>query len=683
MLTVCSVLFSLLAGAVPGGDLYEQGHIAEAKARYADAAGAYAGAADSGGPLAPYARVRAAVCRAIAGDLAGGAGALDAIIAADGAAPWVAYAAHERALLHIRENQRAEAAALFSRAHTAPTDLWWLEDIRWEAAENGLAFPGHEAEATAFFHQAAKTSPWGKKRLEAARMLATVPAPVDKLAAVIYMVNSGASNEAEPLLNSIPSEFAGDAALQRLRDRAQGRLDVARGRNGAGLERLWGVGTDPAAGETGRDALLDIVSHHARLKEFAEGERAQARLVALDAVSAQTTSGHKLLAAAYAREARPEDADVHYTAVLDRTSDPREAQTVLLSAANAYRQQGRAREAIDRFGTLIEKYPKGEPGVEAAYWSGALLYEAGADREQVLARFRSAAENGVSNYYGHRAAELLAQLGDRDARRERALAITPSESILRPIHVEHEKPENAIAQLNGDDRFIRLAFFAARGYAEAEWEALAIGNALGTDPAAETMYFALGEAGATAYTAMQIAAAAGYGDNGDGSQTLARLRIRYPRAYWDQLVPLAREVGVDPYLVLSVARQESTYRPSLTSIAGAQGVMQVMPATAKWLVKTDTRLPATDAEQLSDPRSSLRMGAHYIKMMLDKYDGNMVYALAAYNGGPGNCDTWRRNFKGSTFSEFIEFIPFTETRNYVKRVLANYVTYHSIYPEAN
>lgn len=682
MLTVCSVLFSLLAGSVPGGDLYEQARASEATARYADAAGAYATVVEAGGPLAPYARVRGAVCRATAGDLAGGASELDAILTADGDASWVPYAAYERALLHIRQNEHAKAAALFGRMRTAPADLWWLEDIHWEAAENALAFPGHEAEAVVFFHQVAKTSPWGKKRLEAARILANAPAPADRLAAAIYMINSGASNEVAPILNAIPLSVPGDVDLQRLRDRAQGRLDVAQGRNGQGLERLWVLGTDPAANGIGRDALLDIVNHHVRMKQFGEAERAMLRLVALAPSSTQTISGHKALASAYAREKQPEEAERHYAAVAENSTDTREKQTVLLGAANAYREQGRAREALDRFGTLIALYPKGEPGVEAAYWSGALLYEAGADREQVMERFRSAADNGVSNYYGHRAAELLAQLGDRDARREKALPITPKEPILRPIKLEIDKPGSALEKFNSDDRFMRLAFFALRGYPEAEWEALAIGNALKADPAPEALYLALGEAGATAYSAMQIAAAIGYGDSDDGSQSLTRLRIRYPRAYWDHVVPLAKEVGVDPYLVLSVARQESTYRPGLTSVAGARGVMQLMPDTAKWLVKTDTRVPASDASNLADPRSSLRLGTHYLKMMLDRYDGNMVYALAAYNGGPGNCDKWQRNFRGETFSEFIEYIPFTETRNYVKRVLANYVTYHSIYPEA-
>jgi soluble lytic murein transglycosylase len=332
---------------------------------------------------------------------------------------------------------------------------------------------------------------------------------------------------------------------------------------------------------------------------------------------------------------------------------------------------------------VVERYAASEAGVEAAYWAGALLHEAGAEKELVLDQFRSAATHGVSVYYGHRAAELLAQLGDRDARKEKPLDIAPNESILRPIHLDHDKPDDAIEALKGDDRVVRLAFFAERGYPEAEWEALALSRGLKdiADPA--PFYRAMGEAGATAYSAMQVAVANRWGDNPDGSQTVDRLRVRYPLGYRSLAFKYGKEVGVDPYLMLAISRQESTYRPGLTSIAGAQGVMQLMPNTAKWLVKEDPTLPQDAYQHLTDPRSSLLLGAHYIKMMIDRYDGNLVYALAAYNGGPGNCDTWRKNFRGKTFSEFIEFIPFTETRNYVKRVLANYVTYHSIYPPAD
>ncbi len=687
MLTACGVLFAILGLTVPGGDLYEQAKSSEARARHADAAGLYAQCADGGGPLAPYARIRGAVCRAIAGDLAGGAKELDALAAADDpdapAPPWAALAAHERALLLVREGQRAEAAVLFSRAHDSPADLWWLEDIRWSAAENALSLPGQESSAIEFFTDEARTSPWGKKRYEAAKFLATAPADDVRLAAVIFLVNSGAANEAEPLLKTIPAFGADQAVLQRLRDRAEGRLDIARGRTAAGLERLWSIGTDPAARDTGLDALQDIVHHHARLEQFDEAERGILRLNALEAASPQTLAARKSLAAAYAREARPEDAETHFNAVVENTTDPREIQNAMLGAANAFRQRGRARDAIDRFAPLIEKYPASEAGVEAAYWSGALLHDAGTEKELVLDRFRSAASHGVSIYYGHRAAELLAQLGDKDAKRGRPLRITPKESILRPIHLEHDKPQDAIEALKDDERIVRLAYFAARGYPEAEWEALALGKTLKDAPDPAPFYRAMGQAGATAYSAMQFAVANRYGDNEDGSQTIDRLRVRYPLAYRELTFEDAKKVGVDPYLILAISRQESTYRPGLTSTAGAQGVMQIMPATAKWLVKEDPGLPPNAHTELNDPRSSLRLGAHYLRMMIDRYDGNLVYALAAYNGGPGNCDTWRRNFKGATFFEFIEFIPFTETRNYVKRVLTNYVTYHSIYPAAD
>jgi soluble lytic murein transglycosylase len=110
--------------------------------------------------------------------------------------------------------------------------------------------------------------------------------------------------------------------------------------------------------------------------------------------------------------------------------------------------------------------------------------------------------------------------------------------------------------------------------------------------------------------------------------------------------------------------------------------MQVMPSTAKWLVDNDERLSPELHADLTNPMHSLRLGAFYLRRMLDRYDGNVIHALAAYNGGPGNCDKWRRNFRGSSQAEFIESIGFTETRNYVKRVLSNYMTYHSLYPPA-
>jgi soluble lytic murein transglycosylase len=158
------------------------------------------------------------------------------------------------------------------------------------------------------------------------------------------------------------------------------------------------------------------------------------------------------------------------------------------------------------------------------------------------------------------------------------------------------------------------------------------------------------------------------------------LRLDYARAYWPHVVAIAKETGVDPYLILAVARQESTFRPSLTSSAGAQGVMQVMPGTAEWLAKAEPTIGPEHAKQLDVPTSSLRLGTYYLMRMIDRCGGNVADALASYNAGPGNLSKWRKQYPNADLDTFIESIPFSETRHYVKAVLGNYAAYHSLYP---
>jgi soluble lytic murein transglycosylase len=129
-----------------------------------------------------------------------------------------------------------------------------------------------------------------------------------------------------------------------------------------------------------------------------------------------------------------------------------------------------------------------------------------------------------------------------------------------------------------------------------------------------------------------------------------------------------------------VARQESTFRPALVSSAGAVGVMQIMPGTAKHLAQTDLEIRPEHIANLESPESSLRLGAHYLARMLERSGGNLVYALASYNAGPVNCDKWRAEFRKADLETFIESIPYSETCDYVKRVLGNYAAYCSLYP---
>lgn len=155
------------------------------------------------------------------------------------------------------------------------------------------------------------------------------------------------------------------------------------------------------------------------------------------------------------------------------------------------------------------------------------------------------------------------------------------------------------------------------------------------------------------------------------------LTAAFPVGYYDEIAKYNDKSIVPEQLVLAVIREESNFRPDVESVAGAIGLMQLMPATAKYIGKT-IRLTVS-VDQLVDPELNVRLGAAYLKRLLKRYDGNMYYALAAYNGGPTNVKRWKKKISTNDMDQFVESIPFIETKNYVKRVIRSYFVYLQLY----
>ncbi len=158
------------------------------------------------------------------------------------------------------------------------------------------------------------------------------------------------------------------------------------------------------------------------------------------------------------------------------------------------------------------------------------------------------------------------------------------------------------------------------------------------------------------------------------------LALFYPVDFRPAIARAALSESLSPALVFGMVHQESAFDPSALSRSGARGLMQVMPATgkevARWL-----RLPFSTA-RLSEPDYSLQLGTRYFHQMLNQFDGNVELALAGYNAGPGRISRlWHAAGPKPELDRFLEGLVLTESRNYVKRIVALAESYRSLYPD--
>jgi soluble lytic murein transglycosylase len=154
--------------------------------------------------------------------------------------------------------------------------------------------------------------------------------------------------------------------------------------------------------------------------------------------------------------------------------------------------------------------------------------------------------------------------------------------------------------------------------------------------------------------------------------------LTLPLDHEDIIVQQAHEKGLDPALIAAVIYAESKFDPR-TSSAGAEGLMQILPATAEFLAHRSGATTFTVAD-LASPQVNITYGSYYLRYLLGTYRGNEMLALAAYNGGQANVDEWVARARAHGHALTVAEIPFPETRAYVEKVLHAQRQYRSTYP---
>ena len=151
------------------------------------------------------------------------------------------------------------------------------------------------------------------------------------------------------------------------------------------------------------------------------------------------------------------------------------------------------------------------------------------------------------------------------------------------------------------------------------------------------------------------------------------VRMYYPRKYEDEIRKYSEKNGVDPYMIMGLIHQESYFNPRAKSRVGATGLMQLMPATGRELARN-----LHSSGDLENPEVNIRLGTYHFRHLTDLFGGNPQLAVASYNAGQGNVLNWRRAAPHRPMDEFLESMPFAETRTYVKRVTILSATYRRL-----
>ncbi|MBI4444070.1 MAG: transglycosylase SLT domain-containing protein, partial [Acidobacteria bacterium] len=390
-----------------------------------------------------------------------------------------------------------------------------------------------------------------------------------------------------------------------------------------------------------------------------------------------------LLAANYYLTAKePDQADQYYRKLYEQFPDGESAATAHWKVAwKAYRER-RATPARHLLEQHVRNYPSSPYVSSALYWLGRLVEP---EQPAVAALYYyKIAETFPNFYYG-----LLA--------RERLKTLPPPATNGDGASLPLDRIERNRSTANSDGKFSPQSQLAA-------YRAKLLESAWLLDWAIEELQAALAR-DANAITGLGTEIARLEKQRGRDFMALRNAKRFIPgyfslqveelrREAWESLFPLpwrdqiqknAERFQLDPSVVAGLIRQESEFNPTARSRSNARGLMQLLPSTARDVARKveDRQARQYSLANLFRPEFNLIYGTHYLKTVLERFDGRIELALAAYNAGPRRVDEWLSAGPFDDLAEFVESIPITETREYVQAVLRNAALYRQLYAAQN
>ncbi len=351
----------------------------------------------------------------------------------------------------------------------------------------------------------------------------------------------------------------------------------------------------------------------------------------------------------------------------------------------AERHPKEPRSLFARWHVLWDRYRSGEfEGTAAAFeraarehpgdfMAGQFLYFSARSRERTedsaaaVQLYREVFLGYQNSFYGRRAAERLQQIAGPEARKS---PLAEPELLLERFRIRRTGEADRITQLHAagfPDRALAAARAAARAGRPDDAAFQAIAGWL------------LAEMDRQVPAIQALRRAAPFHTSAAGEALPAVWwRLLYPLRYRDRLKAQAAHWNLDPFQVAGLIRQESAFAPRTRSPVGARGLMQIMPATGRALARLEGL--TYRLSRLYDPVVNIRFGTRYLRQLLDEFEDRPERALAGYNAGPHRVRAWTKADPEVSAERFIEEIPFTETRNYVKLVLRNEMLYRRLYP---